>query len=160
MSPFQRCTVLNSTGQMLLICPVKCALTSGYFNLLNVSKEDYITIECMTRGQSLSDHWAVAREERITASNFGQVCKLQVSTKPDTTLKTIMGYHSFHNLHTLYGKKQESTALDIYGNYMRKNIVDWLLGNVDCWWPWNTPILVLMASSTAPIVQTIMGWLK
>lgn len=42
-----------------------------------VNKEE---LECMTRGQNLSHEWHNERKKRLTASNFGDICKMRKNT--------------------------------------------------------------------------------
>lgn len=68
---------------------------STHFNSLKITERECQTIECLTRSQHHSDLWSLAREERITASNFGRICKLKKTTQPDASLKDQMNYSSF-----------------------------------------------------------------
>jgi hypothetical protein len=77
---------------------------------LKITSSECVSIECLTRNQSGSDLWATAREERLTASNFGRICKLKKCTKPDSTLKDILKYRTFDTIHTKYGKSHENVA--------------------------------------------------
>ena len=60
-------------------------------------------IEIKTRGQSKSPQWFEARRFRLTASLFGRVKQLKVSTPPDNLVLIILGV-----------KKASGAALD-YG---------------------------------------------
>ncbi|XP_060560650.1 uncharacterized protein LOC132720513 [Ruditapes philippinarum] len=93
---------------------------STYFDSLKITSSECVSIECLTRNQSGSDLWATAREERLTASNFG-ICKLKKCTKPDATLKDILNYRTFDTIHTKYGKSHENVARKHYERFMRKS---------------------------------------
>lgn len=95
-------------------------LFESHFKGLSVSEEDCLKIECLTRSQIYSDSWTVAREERLTASNFGKVCKLKDTTRPESTLKEVLSYRSFETHHTKYGLLNEDTARRKYVSVMKK----------------------------------------
>lgn len=57
---------------------------------LSVSEYDARKIEMETKGQSSNDKWKQYRSNRLTASNFGRVCKMRASTHPHNTVVSIL----------------------------------------------------------------------
>lgn len=92
----------------------------NYYNSLKISAADCATIECLTRDQSDSLQWKTAREERITASNFGSVARRKVTTPPDSLLKDVMGYRTFDTKYVKWGRNHEAAARRTYINIMKK----------------------------------------
>lgn len=92
-----------------------------HFTKLSLTKEQCDKIECLTRNQSSNPQWKQARSERITASNFGLICKKKESTLPDNVLKTLRGYNPFSSKYTEYGMKHEKAARKTYINKVRKD---------------------------------------
>lgn len=75
-----------------------------------MSAEEIVAIERDTIGQQDNDQWRIHRKSRLTASNFGKVCKLRPSASRANTIKYIL-YDLFQgNSATKYGIKNESIA--------------------------------------------------
>ena len=70
---------------------------NNYFASLKMSKVEAELIEISTRGQSVNPKWLQAREGRITASQFGRICKMRPTTPPDNVVREIMGYKQESN---------------------------------------------------------------
>ena len=92
----------------------------SYFGSLEISEHDCFKIESLTRNQGQTDSWSTCREERLTSSNFGRICKRKTSTKPDSMLKDLLGYRTFANEHTKYGQDHEDVARRKYHATMKK----------------------------------------
>ena len=58
---------------------------------LKVSEEEIREIERKTKDQSHSSKWFEVRRFRLTASTFGQVKSLKLTTRPDNLVLTILG---------------------------------------------------------------------
>ncbi|KAL5010709.1 hypothetical protein ScPMuIL_013014 [Solemya velum] len=95
-----------------------------YFSKLRISSEDAVKIECLTRNQSDSDYWMEARQERITASNFGTISKMKETTKPDSVLKDLLGYRTFKTPHTEYGRNMKLQQEGSTNNISEVHILD------------------------------------
>lgn len=59
-------------------------------NNLKLSMQEINALERNTVDQSKSDDWHKARKYRLTASNFGRVCKLRKNTPRINTIKYIL----------------------------------------------------------------------
>ena len=100
---------------------------NNYFASLKMSKVEADLIEISTRGQSVNPKWLQARKGRITASQFGRICKMRPITPPDNVAREIMGYKQEYNrsLHSKaaplqWGSQHESVARERYVNFMKK----------------------------------------
>lgn len=69
-------------------------------------------VEKKTVGQSDNSLWAIERRKRLTASNFGRICKMRPKTSVRKTLESLL-YNEFKGTAaTNYGKEKESEAID------------------------------------------------
>uniref|UniRef100_A0A2S2PQZ9 Uncharacterized protein n=1 Tax=Schizaphis graminum TaxID=13262 RepID=A0A2S2PQZ9_SCHGA len=81
-----------------------------FLKRLSKTNEEIKILEKSTKNQSESDLWKAERSIRLTASNFGKVCKLRVTTSRKNTVKTIL-YNAFSgNSSTNYGIENEPIA--------------------------------------------------
>jgi len=64
-----------------------------------------------TVGQSENKLWAVERRKRLTASNFGRICKLRKTTSVTGLLKSLLYSQFKGTLATNYGKEKEDEAI-------------------------------------------------
>lgn len=62
----------------------------NFLQKLKLSAEEIVTIERDTIEQQDNDQWRIHRKSRLTASNFGKVCKLRPSTSRANTIKYIL----------------------------------------------------------------------
>ncbi|CAG9763511.1 unnamed protein product [Ceutorhynchus assimilis] len=82
-----------------------------FLNNLKKTAEEIHCIERNTIGQSANPCWIQERAVRITASNFGKICKMRPQTSRATTVKTLL-YGNFHgNTATRYGNDSEARAI-------------------------------------------------
>ncbi|CAG9773328.1 unnamed protein product [Ceutorhynchus assimilis] len=82
-----------------------------FLNNLKKTAEEIHCIERNTIGQSANPCWIQERAVRITASNFGKICKMFPQTSRATTVKTLL-YGNFHgNTTTRYGNDSEARAI-------------------------------------------------
>ncbi|XP_031332942.1 uncharacterized protein LOC116163225 isoform X1 [Photinus pyralis] len=78
-------------------------------DLKNLNRRD---VERDTINQSKSDLWIIERKKRITASNFGKVCKLRKTTSTAKTVTHLL-YSSFRgNKYTQFGLESEVNAIE------------------------------------------------
>lgn len=82
-----------------------------FLNDLEKSVEEIIKIEKETRSQASNPQWIQERSIRITASNFGKICKLRKTTSCANTVKNLLYSNFFGNASTKYGKNSEIIAL-------------------------------------------------
>jgi len=89
--------------------------------VINKKKEDFILsltlteearhiLERETMQQANSQRWFVERRNRLTASNFGRICKMRPQTSCKSTVYDIL-YSSPTSNSLIYGKHTEETAL-------------------------------------------------
>jgi putative phage-type endonuclease len=76
-----------------------------------LTQEEANTLEEKTRNQSLSKIWFEARRNRITASNFGQVCKATEARNIPLLCETLYSPTPLHNPAISHGKIYEETAI-------------------------------------------------
>lgn len=57
-----------------------------FLQKIMLSAEEIVAIERDTVGQQENDQWQIQRQSRLTASNFGKVCKLRQTTLHANTL--------------------------------------------------------------------------
>ncbi|KAJ8964298.1 hypothetical protein NQ317_000094 [Molorchus minor] len=79
--------------------------------ILRKTPEEIIKVEQDTRGQSSNPLWHQERTFRITASNFGRICKLKTTTKPDVLVKNLLYNKFIGNSATKYGQEHELVAI-------------------------------------------------
>ncbi|XP_074040945.1 uncharacterized protein [Leptinotarsa decemlineata] len=86
----------------------------NFLNKLKKSQEEIDDIERETNDQSSSILWMEERQKRITASNFGKICKMKSNTRTINTIKELL-YKKFKgNKATEYGKLNESFAIEYF----------------------------------------------
>jgi len=61
-----------------------------YSKKIDLSVDEIIKIERNTIGQQENDDWKKFRKQRLTASNFGKVCKLKPTISRANTIKYIL----------------------------------------------------------------------
>ncbi|XP_069133552.1 uncharacterized protein [Argopecten irradians] len=92
-----------------------------YFENLQLTEEDSVKIECMTRKQAESDIWRAARHVRITSSNFGKVIKRKQTSERDSLLKDLCGYREVSSKYLDFGRKHEAAARRTYLHQMKND---------------------------------------
>ncbi|XP_045764081.1 uncharacterized protein LOC123866492 [Maniola jurtina] len=82
-----------------------------FVSQLKLTEASAKELEKNTIGQSENELWAMERRKRITASNFGKICKLRRKTSVAGLLKSLL-YSQFKGTPaTNYGKEKEDEAI-------------------------------------------------
>lgn len=85
-------------------------------NKIMKNKDEIKLIEKSTKLQSECELWHKERRIRLTAANFGKICKLRPSTSRAKTTKSLL-YDTFcGNEHTRYGIEFETFAKTEFEN--------------------------------------------
>lgn len=82
-----------------------------YSFIINI---DYLEKE--TRNQADSQLWHVERRNRITASNFGKICKMRPHTSCKNTVHGLLYGNNIHAKALDYGKSMEQYARNEFEN--------------------------------------------
>lgn len=94
------------------------AKKTAFLKKIYLTVDEIVKIERNTIGQQGNDYWKKFRKHRLTASNFGKVCKLRPTTSRANIIKYIL-YDVFQGSSaTRYGIENESLAR----NEFQKNI--------------------------------------
>lgn len=79
--------------------------------ILQLNNTKFDELQQNTVGQSENKLWAVERRKRLTASNFGQICKLRKTTSVAGLLKSLLYSQFKGTLATNYGREKEDEAI-------------------------------------------------
>ena len=91
------------------------------FAHISISQEEADKIRTETTQQSESQLWYKERQWRVTASYFGEVCKMHKSTSPNRLANTIASQcqKPFVPVPCLWGKENEPVAIARYIQHMK-----------------------------------------
>lgn len=81
-------------------------------------------IEIKTVGQSDNNIWAIERRKRLTASNFGRVCKMRLNTSVRSILESLLYSQFKGTVATNYGKNNESEAIKQFSKETGLKVVE------------------------------------
>lgn len=90
-------------------------------NSLSLSDKDKLQVEIKTRGQRENPLWLDERKLRLTASNFGLVCKRLPKSKWAPVVKTLL-YSKATTSAMLYGELNESNAISCFEETMKTKV--------------------------------------
>ncbi|XP_046686669.1 uncharacterized protein LOC124372331 [Homalodisca vitripennis] len=83
-----------------------------FLNSLKLDTETRTQLELDSRGQSTCELWKHERRKRLTASNFGKICRMKSTTPCQKTVEQLL-YKSFvGNKAMRYGVENERNAID------------------------------------------------
>ena len=92
-----------------------------YADSQGIAPEVVSYTEQVTADQSANDLWKALHNGRITSSSFHDVLVRKPTTAPDSLVKKLMGYTSFHGTPaTRYGLTHEDPARQQYVAFMNK----------------------------------------
>ncbi|KAF0748200.1 YqaJ domain-containing protein, partial [Aphis craccivora] len=93
-----------------------------FLEKLKKTKDQILQIAKATIGQFQCQEWLKDRQIRLTASNFGKICKLRPNTSRNNILVSLL-YTKFEgNESTKYGIQHEPFAISDFENIMKKKI--------------------------------------
>lgn len=75
-----------------------------------------------TAGQHRSNRWYEERRKRLTASNFGRICKLRCTTSCANTVKSLLYQQFTGSAATKYGKENEHRAIEDFQNFIKMKV--------------------------------------
>lgn len=79
---------------------------------LYLSEEEIEELQQKTMDQANSPLWMLERKKRLTASNFGKICKMRPTTHCKSYVKTLLYSTFIGNQNTNWGKDHEDTAIE------------------------------------------------
>lgn len=78
---------------------------------LDLKEEERQALERNTRGQHLNSLWRSDRKKRVTASNFGAICRTHSVESIRNLVKNLVADKPFSTAATTHGQKYEESAL-------------------------------------------------
>lgn len=90
---------------------------------LSKSEEEIKFLERETRGQSGNPLWKQERSFRLTASNFGTICKMRKNTSCENVIKNLLYSKFMGNSATKYGTEKEPIAIKQFEKSTQKKVV-------------------------------------
>jgi len=94
-----------------------------FIKLLSLSLTAKQTLEFETRNQSDSQTWFTERRNRLTASNFGKICKMRPNTSCKNTVFEILYNTNNTKSNAIdYGKESEDMAIKTLEKIIKKPI--------------------------------------
>lgn len=92
-----------------------------FISSITLSEDSKKKLELETRNQSNNQKWFVERRKRLTASNFGKICKMRPYTSCKISVHDII-YGSVTTHATEYGKITEQIAVQALQEKINKTI--------------------------------------
>lgn len=102
---------------------------------LRKTEEQILALSNATEEQSQSQLWFAERRKRLTASSFGRICKMRVTTDPKKFINNLLHHTFYGNISTNYGKDHESIARREFAETFGQEIVEcgFFIGKSDCY---------------------------
>lgn len=91
---------------------------NNFIQSITLSKYQRDNLEIDTREQSSSSRWFTERRNRLTASDFGKLCKMRQTTSCRSFVfnKLYSSHNSNESLPCKYGKNMEPLAIEYFEN--------------------------------------------
>ncbi|KAG8265607.1 hypothetical protein J6590_091251 [Homalodisca vitripennis] len=83
-----------------------------FLNSLKLDTETRTQLELDSRGQSTCELWKHERRKRLTASNFGKICRMKSTTPCQKTVEQLLYKAFVGNKATRYGMENERNVID------------------------------------------------
>lgn len=93
-----------------------------FIKSLTISSTARKTLEYETRNQSDSQTWFTERRNRLTASNFGKICKMRSNTSCKNIVYELLYNNNTKTNATDYGKASEDMAIKTLETIIKKPI--------------------------------------
>lgn len=91
-------------------------LVTSFKKTLQLTAQQIRELERNTRDQSKSQLWYTARRYRLTASSFGRIFQMQLTTPPDSLVKQLL-HPKDSTKATEWGKENEPVAVQKYAEH-------------------------------------------
>lgn len=93
-----------------------------FLESLQLSPSEIQQLSVLTVNQRHAPLWHQERKKRLTASNFGRICKLLESTDRGKTAKDIFSSNFTGNIYTKYGTDNEINAIHDFEKVLGKSV--------------------------------------
>ena len=93
-----------------------------FLEALRKSPIETAEIQIATRPQQNSDNWYIERRKRLTASKFGEVCKIRETTSCRIMVSNIIYSRDFFSTACQYGTDNEAAAKESVERIIDKTI--------------------------------------
>ncbi|KAL4126769.1 hypothetical protein QTP88_010978 [Uroleucon formosanum] len=94
-----------------------------FLESLSKTNDEIKTLEESTKNQSESELWKVERSIRLTASNFGKVCKLRATTSRKNTVKSML-YQKILRDDVFFELRMQQQLISFYHDHLLLEILD------------------------------------
>ena len=103
--------------------------------LTDISEMDRRQLEIATRGQSQNKAWLKERCKRLTASNFGRICKATSKTNFAALAMSLVNPRPFTSKTVVHGTKYESVAIEKFekANGVKTSVCGLFVDKTDPW---------------------------
>lgn len=92
--------------------------------LETLSRSNFSQIEKDTRGQSNTHIWFKERKTRLTASRYGQICKMRSNTSCKNTVYNILYGTEPYTKSLEYGRNMEANARQKFEEITTKKVIE------------------------------------
>jgi len=92
--------------------------------LETLSRSNFSQIEKDTRGQSDTQIWFKERKTRLTASRYGQICKMRSNTSCKSTVYNILYGTEPYTKSLEYGRNMEANARQKFEEITTKEVIE------------------------------------